>query len=241
MNVTIAHFYYDLLNLYGENGNVKALKMHLESLGLKVKVKFLTIGDALHFDEYDLIYLGMGTEENQKKALAHLLPYKKEIKKYIEENKFILATGNSIELFGKKITDKNNKVYEGIHVFDYEAKEENFRLVDEAFFESNFIKEKVIGFQNQGSVLKNNPYPMFKVIRGIGSYPKCSTEGVCYKHFYGTYLIGPLLIRNPYFLKYFLKEFLKEKNYSVKLSKLNLKLDTKAYETYLKNYFFHEK
>ena len=76
MSITIAHLYYDLLNLYGENGNVKIIKQQLEDQGIKVTVKFLTIDDELKFNDYDIVYIGMGTEENQLTCLKHLRKYK---------------------------------------------------------------------------------------------------------------------------------------------------------------------
>ena len=106
MSITIAHLYYDLLNLYGENGNVKIIKQQLEDQGIKVTVKFLTIDDELKFNDYDIVYIGMGTEENQLTCLKHLRKYKKDIEGYYNNNKFFLITGNSIELFGQNIMEK---------------------------------------------------------------------------------------------------------------------------------------
>ena len=88
MIITIGYLYYDLLNLYGENGNIKALKKQLEDQGINVTIKFLTIDDDLDFNKYDFVYIGAGTENNQKIALKHLIKYKNDIKKYIEDNKF---------------------------------------------------------------------------------------------------------------------------------------------------------
>ena len=48
--ITIAYLYYDILNLYGENGNIKALKKHLEEQDVKVKIHFLTIDDDIDFN-----------------------------------------------------------------------------------------------------------------------------------------------------------------------------------------------
>ena len=61
MEIKIAHLYYDLMNLYGENGNIKALKKQLEHQGISTKILFLTIDDTLNFDEYDVVYIGAGT------------------------------------------------------------------------------------------------------------------------------------------------------------------------------------
>ena len=37
--MTIGYLYYDLLNLYGDSGNMKTLLYHLEEQGIKVTVK----------------------------------------------------------------------------------------------------------------------------------------------------------------------------------------------------------
>ena len=83
MEINILHLYYDLLNLYGENGNIKALKKHLEEMGVRVNIEFLTINDVIDFSRYDFVYIGAGTEKSQKLVLKHLLKYKKDIKNYI--------------------------------------------------------------------------------------------------------------------------------------------------------------
>lgn len=231
MKITILHLYYDLMNLYGESGNVKALKKQLEDQGVDVSIKFLTIDDELNFNDYDVVYIGMGTLNNQKLVLKHLLKYKNDIKKYILDNKFLIATGNSYELFGKYIIDK--KKNKALGIFDYNAKIEDFRMVDECIFKSNLIKNHIIGFQNQGSVIKDNKNPLFEVIKGIGSYPKSNTEGYNEYNFYGTYLIGPLLIRNPELLKYMVKKIITSKDPNFKFKRFNLKLENNAYNEFI--------
>ena len=46
----IAHLYYDLMNLYGENGNIRYLKNRLEEQGIKVEVSFLSKDDKIDFN-----------------------------------------------------------------------------------------------------------------------------------------------------------------------------------------------
>lgn len=232
MEINILHLYYDLLNLYGENGNIKALKKHLEEMGVRVNIEFLTINDVIDFSRYDFVYIGAGTEKSQKLVLKHLLKYKKDIKNYIESNKFFLATGNSLELFGKFIKTKDT-TYKCLNIFDYESYEEDFRMVDQAIFDMPLINEKIIGFQNQGSITRGIKNHLFEVVRGVGSFPNSSYEGIHYKNFFGTYLIGPLLVRNPNLVSYMVKELIKSKDSSFKFNKMNLYFETKAYNTFL--------
>lgn len=237
MIIKIGYLYYDLLNLYGENGNIKALKKQLEAINIKVEIHFLTVGDKIDFNKFDLIYIASGTEENQKIAIKDLLKYKEDLKQYVDNNKFLLATGNSIDLFGKYITDSNNKKTKCLNLFTYRVKQEDFRMIDEAIFESNIIDKPFIGFQNQFSVMQDNKHHMFKVIKGIGSYPNSQKEGVLYKNFYGTYLIGPVLVRNPYFLEYLIKKLVLTKDPNYKFKSFDLKEEKKAYETFINNFY----
>ena len=77
MKITILYLYYDILNLYGESGNVKALKKYLESLQVDVHIKFSTLNDEINLKDVDMIYIGMGSDNNQLLALKHLKKYKK--------------------------------------------------------------------------------------------------------------------------------------------------------------------
>ena len=71
----IAHLYYDLMNLYGENGNIRYLKNRLEEQDINVEVSFLSIEDEIDFNKYDMYYIGSGSEENQLLVLNDLLKY----------------------------------------------------------------------------------------------------------------------------------------------------------------------
>lgn len=237
MKITIAHFYYDLLNLYGENGNVKILKRALEAAGCNVTIQFITIGDTPNFDKYDIVYMGAGTEENQKIALEHLLQYKNEIKQAINQNKFFLVTGNAVELFVTDITDKQGTTYKALNIFNGHAKEVEFRIVDEALFHSELIQEPILGFQNQGSVIRELEHSLFEVLEGTGSYPNSNTEGLNKHNFYGTYLIGPLLVRNPKLLEYFIKKIIKSKDSKFKIKQVSFPLAEQAYIEFMKRHY----
>lgn len=231
MVIYIAHLYYDLMNLYGEIGNVKVLVNTLEKQGIKVVIDKLSINDRIDFNKYDFIYIGCGTEDNQLLVLKDIIKYKNKIKEYIESNKFILSTGNSYELFGKSIYDGKNK-HSALGIFDYNSKKINNRIVGDIIANCSFISNKVIGFQNQGSNVFENNNPMFEVLSGNEK----SNEGYNYKNFYGTYMLGPILARNPKFNEYIVSKLISNKCSDFKLKKINNKLDQEAYELYFSYY-----
>ena len=156
--------------------------------------------------------------------------------KYIKSGKFLLATGNSLELFGKYISAQNGKKYNGLNIFDYYAVEKPTRIVCESIFTSKFVEDRVIGFQNRCSVLKKVSSSWFNVEQGYGSELNKKYEGVHINNFFGTYLIGPLLVRNPELLKRFGDMLVLNVNSKYSLRNLDLKLEKEAYERNLKRY-----
>ena len=231
--LNILHLYYDLMNLYGESGNIKAIEYYLTQQNIKTNIIQKSINDDIDLSHIDLIYIGCSTETNQLIGLNHLKQYKEELKDYIENNKFIIATGNSFELFGK-IIHNNNKEVKGLNIFDYQTIKTEKRIVNEGIFKTNLIKENIIGFQNHNNKIETNN-PILLPLKTKGTPIKC--DGYNYKNFYGTYTIGPLLVRNPKLLTYLLNKLIKEKYKDKKLKKVDLKLDELAYQEFINNYY----
>lgn len=215
MTINILHLYYDLMNLYGEIGNIYLLKHSLEKEGLKVIIDNLSIYDEINMNQYDLIYIGCGTEENRNIVLKDILKYKKDLEEYINSDKFILCTGNSIELFGKYINGEK-----ALSIFNFSSKDIDKRIVGDIITKVSFIDKDILGFTNRGSTTSD------EVI---------SNKGFNYKNFYGTYTLGPILVRNPLLHEYIIKKIVKSK--CKKYKKLDLKLDKNAYLTYINNYY----
>ena len=232
MKITIAYLYYNLLNLYGENGNIKIIKKALEQQGINVMIKFLDVNDKLEFDKYDLVYMGSGDLNTIELIVNELKKYKKEINDYIEKKKFFLVTGNTLDIFGEYII-KHNKKIKALGIFDYYVKIEDINFTDKALFKTDLIDDEIIGFQKRNSLLFNNKHSFFDIIDGIGENILEKKEGVHYKNFFGTYLIGPFLIRNPSFLLYFLKKLILNKNQEFVFKDFALKFEKQAYFNYL--------
>lgn len=233
MTINIGHLYYDILNLYGASGDVKAMKKYLEKQNIRVSIKFFTIDDEINLDKIDILYIGGGTENNQNLVLDHLKKYKDKISEFIENGKLVIATNNALELFGKTI---NNQ--EALGIFDFNSTKVPFRIVDEALLKCSFIKEPIIGFQNQGSIIKDiKENNLFKVIKGTGDFPKSKYEGYHYKSFYGTYLIGPILARNPAFLTYLMDNLIRKKKPDYKIKKNVLEIEEKAFQNFITLYY----
>ncbi len=234
--IKIAHLYYDLMNLYGENGNVRALKRFAERQDIKCEIHFLTIGDKIDFNDYDIFYMGMGTEKSELLVLKDILKYKEQIQESIKKGKHFLITGNSMELFGSYIINQNKEKYDALNIFPYYTIHQDIRIVGSTVAKTKLIKEKIIGFQNRCGLIYNLDRPLFKVLNGSSGNLNVDKEGYKYMNFYATYLLGPLFIRNPYFTNYIIKNVIKQKNKKYKFKMYNRTTEIKAYNTYLENF-----
>ena len=234
--IKIAHLYYDLMNLYGENGNIRALKRFSERQNIRCEIHFLTIKDKINFNDYDIFYMGMGTEKSCLLVLKDILKYKEDILKSIKNGKHFLMTGNSIELFGKYIIDQNKEKHTALDIFPYYTEYQDFRIVGSVISKTKLIKDKIIGFQNRCGITYEIDKPLFKVIEGTAACPNTTKEGYKYNNFYASYIIGPLFIRNPYFTNYIIKNVMKSKNKKYKFKMFNRTTEIKAYNKYLENF-----
>lgn len=216
--ITIVHLYYDLMNLYGEHANIRALIEHFDKQGVKTKVLYLSKNDQIDFYKYDIYYMGMGTEKNQQIVLEDMMKYHSAIKKTIKSKLFII-TGNALELFGQDLITSDNKRINTLGIFNYYTKNIPSRIVEETLMKTSLIKEPIIGFQNREGIINDIDNYWFDVINGTGSNNEIKKEGYQQDYFYGTYLIGPLLVRNPYLTDYFVKLIMDKKGLKFKANK----------------------
>ena len=226
--IKVLHLYYDLLNLYGEQGNILALKRAFKNQNVEIEVDYLSVQDKIDFKKYDLVYLGSGSTENLLIALEDIKRHKKELKKYIESKKVLLATGNSYLLFGQKI---NN--LDALGIFDYYAASSE-KMAQESLMEL-YQEKDIIGFQNREFIVNNKKNHLFKVKEGLCDNLKSEYEGYHEYNFYGTFVIGPLLIRNPHFTNILVKEIM-EKNNLIN-HEYEDKILVDAYNQYIKNFY----
>ena len=92
MMIKIAHLYPDMLNLYGDRGNIITLKTRLNARNIGVQVDNITMGKSFNSDEYDMIFIGGGQDFEQDALLNDLKQGKdKELKKAVENGKVVLA------------------------------------------------------------------------------------------------------------------------------------------------------
>lgn len=199
--MTIEVLFPELCNLYGDQANMAFLRKCVPDAVFHYTHNHET--PRFVSEHVDLIYLGAMAESKQELALTRLRPYREMLWQLIEEGLFVLATSNSIELFGQQIRD-GERVIPALGYFSFSAKRDMDHRHNSMFLGS-FEGMKIVGNKSQYSFSYGQfDDPFIHVTGGCGMNPDAAVEGIRYKNFFATYLLGPFLILNPPFTKYLL-------------------------------------
>lgn len=239
MMIKIAHIYPDMLNLYGDRGNIIAFRRRMELRGINVSVDNITMGKSFNSDDYDILFIGGGQDFEQDVLLEDLKQGKdKEIQRAVENGKVVLAICGGYQMLGKyyKTHDGNMMNYMGIIDFYTVGAEE--RMIGNYAFKTDEGIE-IVGFENHSgrTYLGKGVKPLGTVIKGYGNNGEDGTEGVKYKNTFGTYSHGPILPKNSKFADLLISIAVENKYGKTELAPLDDELELKAQKQVIKLYF----
>ena len=101
MELKICHLYPDVLNLYGDTGNIICMKKRLTWRGIHVSVTNLPIGETQSLTDFDLFFLGGGQDYEQEVLLDDLHRGKdKSLVSAIEDGKLFSPYAAGIRCWG---------------------------------------------------------------------------------------------------------------------------------------------
>lgn len=243
----ILYLYPDILELYGDFGNIQVLKYRLEQRGYKAIITPYSIGDNTpDFKSYDLVFAGGGSDQEQNILAQDLLKCKENIKEAIKHGTFFLLICGAYQLFGKYYKDVDGNVIPGLEIFDYYTEAINDRkkrCIGNTVIETNLNGStiKIIGFENHGGQTFNVSSPFGNVLYGYGNKFEDTKEGFFLPNVIATYLHGPLLSKNPELADYIIKYCLDRKyNKNIVLEPLDDTFENKCREQLL-NQFLNKK
>ncbi len=239
MKINICHLYPDLLNLYGDKGNITALRRRLEWRGIEAEVSEYKIDDTPDFSDKDIVFLGGGSDREQKLVCKKLLEQREKIKEYVENGGCLAAVCGGYQLLGNYYKLGNDTI-EGLSLVDIYTEQKPGRLIGKVVLKSNIFDDYIVGFENHGGrTYTNGAKPLGKVLYGCGNNGEDKCEGVIYKNVIGTYLHGPVLPANPKLTDYILSAALKKKYGEVHLAPLDDSAETEAREFIISKYLGH--
>lgn len=206
MKASILYLYYDFMNLYGDNGNVRIMEKRLKDQGFDVEIVKKTItDDDISFEGFDFIYCGSGTESRRAEAVKHLKRSASGFKDAVTSGTPVLFTGNAWGMLGRSITTLDGEKIEGLGLFGFDLREEiKQRFTGDAVESAKGFGNQFIGFINKCDVIESFDSYMFKVDKTIGNVPYAN-DGVKKDNLFGISLIGPVLVKNPFFAEYLVR------------------------------------
>lgn len=238
-SIKVLYLYPDMLELYGDYGNIQVLKYRIESRGYKAIIDRYSIGDvAPNFNDYDIVFAGGGADNEQSILAEDLVKYKENIKEAVNNGVFFLLICGAYQLFGKYYKGVEGNIIPGLEVFDYYTvanPDRKKRCIGNIVIDANLrssnndtdssesnTKTKVIGFENHGGQTFDISNSFGNVLFGNGNKFGDSEEGFFKDNVIATYLHGPLLSKNPELCDYIIKYCLDRKyNENITLESLN--------------------
>lgn len=228
----ILYLYPDLLDLYGDSGNIEVLKYRLEKRGINCQVDTYSIlEDKPNFSDYNLIFMGGGADREQSILSDDLVRYKDDIIKAIDDGVFVLLICGGYQLFGKYYKDADGEVIDGLGIFDYYTISggKRNRNIGNIIIESIIDGEpyKIIGFENHGGITYDVSNSFGKILykNPNNTY---DNEGFMLDNVIGTYLHGPLLSKNPKLADYIIRVGLMKDKKKVSLEPIDDQLENKC-------------
>jgi len=202
ITLRLCHLYPELMNIYGDRGNVMALERRCSWRGIRVEISSLSIGDDLDPSAFDLFFIGGGQDREQMLVCDDLSAGKgAALREAVEDGAALLSICGGYQLLGKSFLTWTGEYLPGIGLFDAETVGGDTRFIGNVAVRCDLegAEGTLVGFENHSGRTRLGPgcRPLGKVLHGYGNNGEDGTEGCVYRNAIGTYLHGSLLPKNP--------------------------------------------
>lgn len=243
MRLMLCHLYPDLLDLYGDRGNILTLAARSRWRGIDVLVQRASLGDEFDFREMDILFIGGGSDREQSLLVNDLKRREGELREAIEEGLVVLSICGGYQLLGRYYQTSGGEKMPGLGVLDLWTMAGSGRLIGNVVAELNPAAwghsdqganrlTTLVGFENHSgrTYLGAGLAPLGTVKHGYGNNGEDRGEGVRYRNVFGTYLHGPLLPKNPHFADLLLRLALERRGRQELLQPLDDRLEVLAHQ-----------
>ena len=235
LKLNITWLYPREMSTYGDRGNSLTLKKRCEWRGMEVNIEEVSLKDKPKENWTDFYFFGGGQDVAQTIVGEDLKEKKKFLQGEAEADRVFLGVCGGYQLFGIYYRDSSGQETEGLGILDIATRAGNKRMMGNLVMESDFLKEKIVGFENHSGQtrLGQKAKPLGKVVVGFGNNGQDKTEGAVQNNVYGCYLHGPVLPKNPAFADHLVKLALGKRYGEIELKFLNDSVELAAHETAL--------
>lgn len=208
--IRLCHLYPDLLNLYGDRGNILALMRRTSLRGINFEVESVSIGETIDPDRYDMFFLGGGQDAEQNILRHDFVSAKGDIiKETIAKNKVFLCICGGYQMMGHYYEEHDGHRIDCLGAINIWTVGKKSRFIGDTVYSCDLLTESrfLYGFENHSgrTYLGEGVKPLAKVVTGAGNNGEDGTEGAIYKNVYCTYSHGSFLPKNPEMTDYLIK------------------------------------
>ena len=197
--LSVVVLYPELLGLYADRGNGLALRHRARQRGIDVDLVEVSVGDPI--PESADIYLLGGAEDAALLAAGDLIERSGGLKRAIANGAVCMGVCAGFQLMSEVFCGPDGNPRPGLGLLDVRCgRLSGERAVGEVVSTPVDPSLPMLGFENhQGdAVLGADARPLATVWVGVGNGHD-RHEGAVQGNVIGTYLHGPVLVRNPHF------------------------------------------
>ena len=201
MKLRICHLYGNLMNTYGDNGNLLMLQHRAKKLGYEVETTLISLEEDFNPEDFDIVMFGGGQDYEQTVVAKDLQNKKDALIQYIEDNGVVVAICGGFQLLGRYYVNASGERLNGISAIGV-CTNGQFpnRLIGDVEIVNEEFGETYLGYENHigRTYLGKNMKPLGKVVKGYGNNEEDHVEGCHYKNVFCSYFHGPILVRNQH-------------------------------------------
>lgn len=203
--LVIGWLYPDLMNIYGDRGNVLTLLNRARWRGLDASVRELGKGSAAGMDRVDVFFFGGGQDREQALVYEDLVEHKAApLAEAVGRGAMVLAVCGGYQFLGHYYQTVEGERLPGLGLMDVHTVAGARRCIGDVVVETDpelgLSPATLVGFENHSgrTFLGDGVRPLGRLRRGHGNNGDDDTEGALSGGFLGTYLHGSLLPKNPH-------------------------------------------
>ena len=201
MKLRVCHLYGNLMNTYGDNGNLLMLQHRAKKLGYEVETTLISLEEDFNAEDFDIVMFGGGQDFEQTVVAKDLQNKKEALIQYIEDNGVVVAICGGFQLLGRYYVNASGERLNGISAIDVCTNGQfPTRLIGDIEIFNEEFGETYLGYENHigRTYLGKNMKPLGKVVKGFGNNEEDHVEGCHYKNVFCSYFHGPILVRNQH-------------------------------------------
>jgi CobQ-like glutamine amidotransferase family enzyme len=238
MRFTVGWLYPDLMNIYGDRGNILTLLQRAAWRGLDAKLVELGRGNHKEMEEVDVFFFGGGQDKEQALVYEDLLEFKQApLERAVAEGAQVLAVCGGYQFLGHYYQTADGERYPGIGLIDVKTEAGKKRFIGDVVVETDIADLKprsLVGFENHSgrTFLGPKAKPLGRVVIGHGNNGEDRQEGCIQGGVIGSYLHGSLLPKNPHLADHLIRSALRRRGV-VELSPLDDSTELAAHDLIL--------